>query len=113
MVKEIARSDKLIYVGTLNSWLTSFVFELFRADGYPLGTPNACELKQCQRRKSNKFVVPLVVSLTASLVILAALIVIWKLRRTKRQGRTMFVHCNHLHIHGPHYYVMLCFSQQK
>ncbi|KAL3524140.1 hypothetical protein ACH5RR_016974 [Cinchona calisaya] len=58
------------------------------ADGYPvgIGSPNPCDLGQCKRKKSNKFVVPLVVSLTvaASLIVLGALIVMWKLR-TKRQ----------------------------
>ncbi|CAI9092003.1 OLC1v1027137C6 [Oldenlandia corymbosa var. corymbosa] len=54
-----------------------------RADGYD---SYACEGDQCNSKKSKKFVVPLVVSLTLilSLVVLASLIVTLKKRRTKR-----------------------------
>ncbi|KAL3521398.1 hypothetical protein ACH5RR_019547 [Cinchona calisaya] len=53
------------------------------ADGYTDGTPNPCQSGRCNTKKSKKFVVPLVVSLSASLIILVALIVLWKLRKRK------------------------------
>ncbi|KAL3521399.1 hypothetical protein ACH5RR_019548 [Cinchona calisaya] len=54
-----------------------------RVDGYKDGTSNPCQSGMCDPKKSKKFVVPLVVSLSASLIILVALIVLWRLRKRK------------------------------
>lgn len=60
-----------------------------RVDGYTVGNPNSCQSGRCNKKKSKKFVVPLVVSLSVPLIILAALIVLWRLRRGKQQGRKL------------------------
>ncbi|CDP05358.1 unnamed protein product [Coffea canephora] len=60
-----------------------------RADGYTVGTSNSCQSGRCKEKKSKKFVVPLVVSLSVSLTFLAVLIVLWRLRRGKHPGRKL------------------------
>ncbi|KAI3671614.1 hypothetical protein L1987_87353 [Smallanthus sonchifolius] len=61
---------------------------LLSFDGESTGDPaSSCDRNNCKNKKDNKIIVPLIAVASTVFVILIALVVVWKIKKTKEHGR--------------------------